>query len=74
MTPASSVTERRDRFRAQSTQGPIIAGIGPAGGDGVLRLTQALAARQSTDALVVSVVDEWWLPRDRECHASCRVP
>ncbi len=48
--------KRRERLQSRAAHDPIIAGIGPAGGNRVLRLTQAIAARHSTDTLVVSVV------------------
>jgi nucleotide-binding universal stress UspA family protein len=56
MTHATERILRGDRVHARTAKGPIIAAVGPTGGDAALRMTLALAARHANDVLVVSAV------------------
>lgn len=56
MTQVTEVTLRGKNLRTRPAKGPIIAAIGPTGGESALRMARALAALHSSEALVVSVV------------------
>ncbi len=56
MTHATYIGRSDEHLRAHRATGPIVAAVGPSGGEAVLRMTQALAARHSTAAIIASVV------------------
>ncbi|MEO8620909.1 MAG: universal stress protein [bacterium] len=55
MTHATNRTSH-DRHHHPRQSGPIVAAVGPTGGESVLRMARALSARDSQPVLVVSVV------------------
>ena len=56
MTKATAPALRDGALSARGTKGPIIAAVGPTGGESVLRMTRVIAGRHLREALVVSVV------------------
>ncbi len=56
MTHATYIGRTDEHLRAHRATGPIVAAVGPSGGEAVLRMTHALAARHSTAAIIASVV------------------
>ena len=56
MTHTTERTLRGDGVHSRTAKGPIIAAVGPTGGEAALRMTRALAARHSSEVLVVSAV------------------
>jgi len=57
MTHATYAGRSEEYLRSHRGAGPIIAAVGPTGGESVLRMAHALAARHSTDAIITSVVE-----------------
>lgn len=56
MIDATHGSARRDQVGARGGQSPIVAAIGPAGGESAIRMACAVAAHEASPILVVSVV------------------